>query len=120
MLAPGAETAAENPASQDPRRRVHRTLDLAETASDRLHQSPDEVFVAIGAPDQAVTLFAIAPDFYPVDAAVAARPRIRRLFRRLTLLWGLVIVIKGSLTLWLLLSLSTVDFVPIKTRRSSL
>jgi hypothetical protein len=61
----------------------------------------------------------IAPDFYPVDRALAARPRIRRprirrLFQRLTLLWGLVIVVKGSLTLWLLLSQSTVDFVVIK------
>ena len=55
------------------------------------------------------------PARVPLDAAVAARPKIRRLFRRLTLLWGLVIVIKGSLTLWLLLSLSTVDFVLIKT-----
>jgi hypothetical protein len=57
----------------------------------------------------------LAPDFYPMDAALAARPRIRRLFRRLTLLWGLVIVIKGSVTLWLLVSLSTVDFVLIKS-----
>jgi hypothetical protein len=56
----------------------------------------------------------IAPDFYPVDAALAARPRIRRLFRRLTLLWGLVLLVKGSLTLWLLMSLSTVNFVLIK------
>jgi hypothetical protein len=56
----------------------------------------------------------IAPDFYPVDDVLAARPRIRRLFRRLTLLWGLVIVAKASLTLWLLLSLSTVNFVLIK------
>jgi hypothetical protein len=56
----------------------------------------------------------IAPDFYPVDAAIAARPGIQRLFRRLTLLWGLVIVAKGSLTLWLLLSQSMVDFVVIK------
>jgi hypothetical protein len=57
----------------------------------------------------------LAPDFYPVDRALAARPRIRRLFQRLTLLWGLVIVVKGSLTLWLLLSQSTVDFVVIKS-----
>jgi len=57
----------------------------------------------------------IAPDFYPVDAALAARPRIQQLFRRLTLLWGLVIVAKGSLTLWLLLSQSMVDFVVIKS-----
>jgi len=57
----------------------------------------------------------LAPDFYPMDAALAARPRIRRLFRRLTLLWGLVIVVKGSVTLWLLVSLSTVNFVLIKS-----
>lgn len=57
----------------------------------------------------------IAPDFYPIDAALAARPRFRRLFRRLTLLWGLVIVLKAGVTLWLLLSLSTVTFVVIKS-----
>jgi hypothetical protein len=37
------------------------------------------------------------------------------LFRELTLLWGLVIAIKGSVTLWLLESLSTVDFVLVKS-----
>lgn len=57
----------------------------------------------------------IAPDFYPVDAALAERPRIRLLFRRLTLLWGLVVLVKGVVTLWLLLSLSTVHFVLIKS-----
>ena len=57
----------------------------------------------------------LAPDFYPVDAALAARPRVRRLFRRLTLFWGLVIVLKASVTLWLLISLSTVHFVVIKS-----
>jgi uncharacterized membrane protein len=56
----------------------------------------------------------LAPDFYPLDASVAERPPIRRLFRRLTLMWGLVILLKGSVTLWLLLSLSTVDFVLVK------
>ncbi|HSV37908.1 MAG TPA: hypothetical protein VLI04_04035 [Nocardioidaceae bacterium] len=56
----------------------------------------------------------LAPDFYPVTASLAARPGIQGLFRRLTLLWGLVIVVKGSLTLWLLLSLSTLNFVLIK------
>jgi hypothetical protein len=56
----------------------------------------------------------LAPDFYPIDAAVAARPAISGLFRRLTLLWGLVILVKGGITLWLLESLSTVHFVVIK------
>jgi uncharacterized membrane protein len=57
----------------------------------------------------------LAPDFYPIDAALAARPGIRGLFRRLTLLWGLVTLVKGSLTLWLLVSLSTINFVLIKS-----
>lgn len=56
----------------------------------------------------------LAPDFYPMDAAAAARPRVRQLFRELTLLWGLVVVAKGSLTLWLLLSQSMFNFVLIK------
>jgi hypothetical protein len=57
----------------------------------------------------------LAPDFYPVDDALAARPGMRALFRRLTLMWGLVILVKGGLTLWLLLTLSTVNFVLIKS-----
>lgn len=56
----------------------------------------------------------LAPDFYPIDADLAARPAVRGLFRRLTLLWGLVILVKGGITLWLLESLSTVHFVVIK------
>jgi uncharacterized membrane protein len=56
----------------------------------------------------------LAPDFFPMSAAVAASPPIRRLFRRLTLLWGLFILVKGTVTFWLLMSLSTVHFVLIK------
>jgi uncharacterized membrane protein len=56
----------------------------------------------------------IAPDFYPINDELAARPGIQGLFRGLTLMWGLVVLVKGSLTLWLLLSLSTVNFVLIK------
>jgi intracellular septation protein A len=56
----------------------------------------------------------IAPDFYPMNAELAARPGIQGLFRGLTLMWGVVVLVKGSLTLWLLLSLSTVNFVLIK------
>ncbi len=56
----------------------------------------------------------LAPDFFPMSAAVAASPAIRRLFRRLTLLWGLFILVKGTVTFWLLMSLSTVHFVLIK------
>jgi hypothetical protein len=56
----------------------------------------------------------LAADFYPMSAAVAASPAIRMLLRRLTLLWGLVILVKGTVTFWLLISLSTVHFVLIK------
>lgn len=56
----------------------------------------------------------LAPDFYPLDETIAARPRMRSLFRRLTLMWGLVIVVKAGITLWLLESLSTAHFVLVK------
>jgi uncharacterized membrane protein len=56
----------------------------------------------------------LAPEFCPMDAEVASRPRVRAHFRRLTLMWGLVVLVKGSITLWLLETLSTVDFVLIK------
>jgi len=56
----------------------------------------------------------LAPEFYPMDAAFAARPEVRSHLRRLTLLWGVVILAKGCVTLWLLESLSTANFVLIK------
>jgi hypothetical protein len=56
----------------------------------------------------------LAPDFYPLVPEVADRPRIRRLFWHLTLLWSLVILAKGLATLWLLQSQSMVDFVLLK------
>lgn len=56
----------------------------------------------------------LAPDFCPLDSELAARPAVCRLFRSLTVMWGLVILTKGSITLALLVSLSTVDFVLIK------
>lgn len=57
----------------------------------------------------------IAPDFCPLDVELAARPQVQRLFRSLTLMWGLVILVKGAVTLWLLTTLSTVDFVLVKS-----
>ena len=56
----------------------------------------------------------LAPEFYPVSAEVAARPEIRALFWRLTLMWGLVILVKAGITLWLLQTLSLSDFMLIK------
>jgi hypothetical protein len=56
----------------------------------------------------------LAPDFYPMETAVAERPEMRKLFGRLTLMWGLVILVKGCVTLWLLETLGTINFVLIK------
>jgi len=57
----------------------------------------------------------LAPDFYPMDDALAARPELQCHFRRLTLMWGLVVLVKGVVTFWLLMTLSTVSFVLIKS-----
>lgn len=56
----------------------------------------------------------LAPDFYPMHPEVADRPRIKRLFWRLTLMWSFVILAKGVVTLWLLTSQSMVNFVLLK------
>jgi len=56
----------------------------------------------------------LAPEFYPMDAEVFARPQVRAHLRRLTLMWGLVILVKGSITLWLLETLSPVNFLLTK------
>lgn len=56
----------------------------------------------------------LAPDFFPMDAAVAARPGVRSLFRRLTLMWGLVILVKAGITMTLLESLSAASFVLVR------
>ncbi len=57
----------------------------------------------------------VAADFYPMDEQLHALPRVRRLFRRLTLMWGAVCLAKGGVGLWLLLSLSTPNFVLVKS-----
>ncbi|HEX4470817.1 MAG TPA: VC0807 family protein [Nocardioides sp.] len=57
----------------------------------------------------------LAPDFYPMDDVRAARPEMCTHFRRLTVLWGTVMLAKGVVTLWLLATLSTVDFVVVKS-----
>lgn len=56
----------------------------------------------------------LAADFYPMDRDLAARPRIRRLFWHLTLMWGFVCLLKGVGGFWLLESQSLVNFVLIK------
>jgi len=46
---------------------------------------------------------------------VAMRPRVRRLFWYLTLLWGMVCLGKASVTVSLLVSQSTMTFVVVKS-----
>lgn len=57
----------------------------------------------------------LAADFYPVDHELAARPRIKRLFWCLTLMWAVLCLGKASLTLWLLHSQSLETFVLAKS-----
>jgi uncharacterized membrane protein len=57
----------------------------------------------------------LARDFYPVDDELAGRPRVQRLFWRLTLLWAIVVGIKASLSLYLLNTQSTGDYVAMKS-----
>ena len=56
----------------------------------------------------------LAGDFYPMTRDLATRPRVRRLLWRLTLLWGLVCLVKGAVSFWLLESQSLVTFVLVK------
>jgi hypothetical protein len=56
----------------------------------------------------------LAGDFYPMDHELAMRPRIRRLFRHLTVLWAALTVGKALMTLWLLQSQSVETFVLVK------
>lgn len=55
----------------------------------------------------------LAGDFYPMDDEIAVRPRIRALFFWLTLVWGLLCLVRAGATLWLLTSQSLETFVLI-------
>ena len=57
----------------------------------------------------------LAGDFYPMDDELHVRPRIRRLFRTLTVLWAALCLTKAALTLWLLESTSLQTFVLVKS-----
>ncbi len=57
----------------------------------------------------------LAADFYPMSPDLAAHPHVRRLFSRLTLMWGAVCLLKASVGLWLLESLSVGAFVLVKS-----
>lgn len=57
----------------------------------------------------------LAGDFYPMDEELHARPRIRRLFWRLTLMWALLCLGKAFGTLWLFRSQPLETFVLVKS-----
>ena len=53
----------------------------------------------------------LAGDFYPMDRDLHLRPRVRRLFWQLTVMWAAIGAGKAAVTLWLLLSPSLETFV---------
>lgn len=57
----------------------------------------------------------LAGDFYPMDHELAMRPRVRRLFRNLTIMWAVLGLAKAGVTLWLLQSQSLATFVLVKS-----
>lgn len=57
----------------------------------------------------------LAGDFYPMDSELAARPRVRRLFRNLTILWAALGLAKATTMLWLLQSQTLETFVLVKS-----
>ena len=57
----------------------------------------------------------LAGDFYPMDHELSVRPRVRRLFWHLTLLWAALGLGKAVTTLWLLESQSLATFVLVKS-----
>lgn len=57
----------------------------------------------------------LAGDFYPMDDDVAMRPRVRRLFWHLTMVWALLCLAKATMTMWLLQSTSLSTLVMVKS-----
>lgn len=56
----------------------------------------------------------LAADFFPMNQEIASRPRIQRLFWRLTLLGAVLCLLKAGVTLWLLHAESINAFVATK------
>jgi intracellular septation protein A len=57
----------------------------------------------------------LAGDFYPMDAELSLRPRIRRLFWRLTAMWAVICLTKAVAMFWLLSSVRLDTFVLVKS-----
>jgi hypothetical protein len=57
----------------------------------------------------------LAADFYPMDADLAARPRIQQLFWRLTLVWAAILAVQAVVALWLLHSASMTSCATVRS-----
>ncbi|HVE27158.1 MAG TPA: VC0807 family protein [Sporichthya sp.] len=57
----------------------------------------------------------VAGDFYPMDEELHARPRIQRLFWRLTLMWAFIVGAKAAVSLWLLGTVSATTYATVKS-----
>lgn len=60
----------------------------------------------------------LARDFCPIDAAVLARPAVRRFFLHISVLWGGVLLTNAAFVFWLLLTSSLRAFVIERTASS--
>jgi hypothetical protein len=57
----------------------------------------------------------LAADFYPMNAELAGRPRVQKLFWRLTLLWAVICAGQATASLWLMHALSTRSYVATRS-----
>lgn len=57
----------------------------------------------------------LAADFLPIAPDALARPHMRRIFVRITLLWALVHLANAAVTVWLLVSQPVATYVVAKT-----
>jgi uncharacterized membrane protein len=57
----------------------------------------------------------LAGDFYPMDDDLHARPRIRTLFRRLTIMWAAIWASKAALALWWMDAISVSSYTEVKS-----
>ena len=62
----------------------------------------------------------LAQDFCPLTPEITSRPRVKHLFRRLTLLWCGVNAVNGLVALWLLTHVDPQTYVASKTGAAAL
>jgi uncharacterized membrane protein len=57
----------------------------------------------------------LAGDFYPMDEDLHSRPRVRTLFRRLTMMWATIWGAKAALALWWMDAISVSSYTQVKS-----